>query len=103
MITRIAVISELCDRVAVMYAGRIVEELPAGALRPARHPYTRALIGSTPDMDTDRALPLVTIPGRQPPSTSPAWKASPECRCSLPRSSTAGSTTTPSARSPAAT
>ncbi|MER5564032.1 dipeptide/oligopeptide/nickel ABC transporter permease/ATP-binding protein [Streptomyces sp. NPDC002506] len=62
----IAVVSELCDRIAVMYAGRIVEELPAGALRTARHPYTRALIGSLPDMDADRSRPLATIPGRQP-------------------------------------
>ncbi|MEU9099918.1 dipeptide/oligopeptide/nickel ABC transporter permease/ATP-binding protein [Streptomyces sp. NPDC048361] len=62
----IAVVSDVCDRVAVMYAGRVVEELPADALRRARHPYTRALIGSLPDMDTDRALPLATIPGRQP-------------------------------------
>ncbi|MEU6476716.1 dipeptide/oligopeptide/nickel ABC transporter permease/ATP-binding protein [Streptomyces sp. NPDC047017] len=62
----IAVVSELCDRIAVMYAGRVVEELPADALRAARHPYTRALIGSLPDMDTDRSRPLTTIPGRQP-------------------------------------
>ncbi|MFE9568950.1 membrane dipeptidase [Streptomyces sp. NPDC006692] len=40
---------------------------------------------------------------KTPSSTSPAWKAPPECRCSLTRSSTAGSTTTPSARSSAAT
>ncbi|MFJ8085272.1 dipeptide/oligopeptide/nickel ABC transporter permease/ATP-binding protein [Streptomyces sp. NPDC096205] len=62
----IAVVSELCDRIAVMYAGRIVEELAADALHTARHPYTRALIGSLPDMDTDRSRPLTTIPGRQP-------------------------------------
>ncbi|MFJ9344627.1 dipeptide/oligopeptide/nickel ABC transporter permease/ATP-binding protein [Streptomyces sp. NPDC101733] len=62
----IAVVSELCDRVLVMYAGRVVEELPAHALHHARHPYTRALIGSLPDMDTDRNRPLTTIPGRQP-------------------------------------
>ncbi|MFI1936871.1 dipeptide/oligopeptide/nickel ABC transporter permease/ATP-binding protein [Streptomyces purpureus] len=62
----IAVVSELCDRIAVMYAGRIVEELPADALHYARHPYTRALVGSLPDMDTDRSGPLTTIPGRQP-------------------------------------
>ncbi|MET8499780.1 dipeptide/oligopeptide/nickel ABC transporter permease/ATP-binding protein [Streptomyces microflavus] len=62
----IAVVSELCDRIAVMYAGRIVEELPADALHLARHPYTRALVGSLPDMDTDRSGPLTTIPGRQP-------------------------------------
>ncbi|MFG2718469.1 dipeptide/oligopeptide/nickel ABC transporter permease/ATP-binding protein [Streptomyces sp. NPDC048416] len=62
----IAVVSDLCDRIAVMYAGRIVEELPTTSLRDARHPYTRALIGSLPDMDTDRSQPLSTIPGRQP-------------------------------------
>ncbi|MYU06005.1 ATP-binding cassette domain-containing protein [Streptomyces sp. SID8366] len=62
----IAVVSELCDRIAVMYAGRIVEELPADALHTAQHPYTQALIGSLPDMDTDRSRPLATIPGRQP-------------------------------------
>ncbi|MGW8328941.1 dipeptide/oligopeptide/nickel ABC transporter permease/ATP-binding protein [Streptomyces sp. NPDC055897] len=62
----IAVVSELCGRIAVMYAGRIVEELAADTLHDARHPYTRALIGSLPDMDTDRSRPLTTIPGRQP-------------------------------------
>ncbi|MEU6058953.1 dipeptide/oligopeptide/nickel ABC transporter permease/ATP-binding protein [Streptomyces sp. NPDC047097] len=62
----IAVVGEVCDRIAVMYAGRVVEELPAGALHQARHPYTRALVGSLPDMDTDRSRPLTTIPGRQP-------------------------------------
>ncbi|WP_252394923.1 dipeptide/oligopeptide/nickel ABC transporter permease/ATP-binding protein [Streptantibioticus parmotrematis] len=63
----IAVVGELCDRVAVMYAGRVVEELPAADLAAdARHPYTRALIGSLPDMATDRSAPLTTIPGRQP-------------------------------------
>ncbi|GAA4508573.1 MULTISPECIES: dipeptide/oligopeptide/nickel ABC transporter permease/ATP-binding protein [Nonomuraea] len=63
----IAVVGELCDRVVVMYAGRVVEELPVDRLADgAAHPYTRALISSLPDMDTDRALPLASIPGRQP-------------------------------------
>ncbi|MFC8127440.1 dipeptide/oligopeptide/nickel ABC transporter permease/ATP-binding protein [Streptomyces sp. NPDC057302] len=63
----IAVVSELCDRVVVMYAGRIVEELSVHKLADqAAHPYTRALVGSLPDMDTDRTQPLDTIPGRQP-------------------------------------
>ncbi|MEV4223067.1 dipeptide/oligopeptide/nickel ABC transporter permease/ATP-binding protein [Nonomuraea sp. NPDC049725] len=62
----IAVVGELCDRVVVMYAGRVVEELPADRLTDGAHPYTRALIASLPDMDTDRSLPLASIPGRQP-------------------------------------
>jgi peptide/nickel transport system permease protein len=60
----LAVVSELCHRVVVMYAGRVVEELID--LRAAAHPYTQALIGSLPDMSTDRTKPLVTIPGRRP-------------------------------------
>ncbi|WP_066941866.1 dipeptide/oligopeptide/nickel ABC transporter permease/ATP-binding protein [Microtetraspora fusca] len=63
----IAVVSQLCDRVVVMYAGRVVEELTVAELRRARHPYTRALIAATPDLTTDRDKPLATIPG-QPPS-----------------------------------
>jgi oligopeptide/dipeptide ABC transporter ATP-binding protein len=63
----IAVVGELCDRVVVMYAGRVVEELPVSRLvADAAHPYTRALIASLPDMDTDRDRPLASIPGRQP-------------------------------------
>jgi peptide/nickel transport system permease protein len=61
----ITVIAQVCDRVLVMYAGRIVEDLPAAELRThARHPYTKALIAAVPDMTTDRDLPLAVIPGR---------------------------------------
>ncbi|MDX6743580.1 dipeptide/oligopeptide/nickel ABC transporter permease/ATP-binding protein [Actinocorallia sp. A-T 12471] len=62
----IAVVSSRCDRVLVMYAGRVVEEVPADRLRKARHPYTRALVASIPDLGTDRSLPLASIPGAQP-------------------------------------
>src|SRR5690606_21709795 len=63
----IAVVGELCDRVVVMYAGRVVEELPVDRLgKGAAHPYTKALIASLPDMDTDRSQPLASVPGRQP-------------------------------------
>ncbi|MFC9251876.1 dipeptide/oligopeptide/nickel ABC transporter permease/ATP-binding protein [Amycolatopsis thailandensis] len=61
----VAVVGEVCDRVLVMYAGRIVEDLPATDLTTvAKHPYTRALIEAVPDMDTDLDKPLATIPGR---------------------------------------
>ncbi|RIQ12048.1 dipeptide/oligopeptide/nickel ABC transporter permease/ATP-binding protein [Jiangella rhizosphaerae] len=62
----IAVVGQLCERVVVMYAGRVVEELPVGRLGAAAHPYTRALLASVPDLATDRDRPLATIPGRPP-------------------------------------
>lgn len=61
----VSVIAEVCDRVLVMYAGRIVEDLPAGDLADgARHPYTRALVAAVPDMRSDIHAPLATIPGQ---------------------------------------
>jgi peptide/nickel transport system permease protein len=61
----VAVVREVCDRVLVMYAGRVVEDLPAADLATAaRHPYTRALVAAVPDMTTDLEQPLATIPGR---------------------------------------
>ncbi len=43
-------VSHFCDRVAVMYAGRVVEELGAGELVRARHPYTRGLLECLPTL-----------------------------------------------------
>lgn len=62
----IAVVSQVCQRVLVMYAGRVVEDLPAAQLADARHPYTRALVASVPDLTTDLARPLATVAGRPP-------------------------------------
>ena len=60
----VAVVREVCDRVLVMYAGRIVEDLPVDELASARHPYTRALLATVPDMSVDLDRPLPVIPGR---------------------------------------
>ncbi len=61
----VAVVRQVCDRVLVMYAGRIVEDLPAGELSTgARHPYTQALVAAVPDMEVDLDSPLPVIPGR---------------------------------------
>jgi oligopeptide/dipeptide ABC transporter ATP-binding protein len=61
----VTVVAQVCDRVLVMYAGRIVEDLPAAELAGgARHPYTRALVAAVPDMRTDLDRPLAVIPGR---------------------------------------
>jgi oligopeptide/dipeptide ABC transporter ATP-binding protein len=66
----VAVVRQVCDRVLVMYAGRIVEDLPAAELgTAARHPYTRALVSAVPDLRTDLDRPLAAIPGRAPEPT----------------------------------
>ncbi len=63
----LGVISELCDRVIVMYAGRVVEEAPtAELLRNPKHPYTEALLESTPRLDTPHGGVLRPIPGLPP-------------------------------------
>ena len=60
------VIAETCDRVAVMYAGRIVEIGPVDAVINApQHPYTVGLMGSIPSMDQDRPR-LLQIDGSMP-------------------------------------
>jgi oligopeptide/dipeptide ABC transporter ATP-binding protein len=61
----VTVVGEVCDRVLVMYAGQVVEDLPAGALSGgAWHPYTQALVAAVPGMDADLDLPLPVVPGR---------------------------------------
>jgi peptide/nickel transport system ATP-binding protein len=64
----LAVVNEVCDTLAVMYAGRIVEMGPAQLLieRP-QHPYTQALLESMPSASTRRQDRLKAIPG-EPPS-----------------------------------
>ncbi|MGW4527300.1 dipeptide/oligopeptide/nickel ABC transporter permease/ATP-binding protein [Amycolatopsis sp. NPDC004378] len=77
----IAVVSQTCERMLVMYAGRVVEDLPTGT--PAQHPYTRALLATTVDLETDRDEPLAVIPGRPPePGQVPAGCAF-AARCPL--------------------
>ena len=75
------VVARLCDRVAVMYAGRIVEIGPVRRIfeRPS-HPYTKALIASVPKMTGARGR-LTTIEG-QPPSLMglpPGCRFAPRC------------------------
>ena len=61
----LAVVAELADHVAVMYAGRIVERGPRDAIfSDARHPYTRRLLRAVPDLEGKRAV--LGIPGRAP-------------------------------------
>ena len=62
------VVSSFCDRVLIMYGGKIVEECEARNLSNAKHPYTRALIASAPSLDHPRAE-LATV------TRDPAWLA----------------------------
>jgi peptide/nickel transport system ATP-binding protein len=64
----LAVVSQVADRVAVMYAGSLVE---VGArqdiFQSPAHPYTHGLLGAVPTLETDRTRPLETIEGTVPP------------------------------------
>jgi peptide/nickel transport system ATP-binding protein len=53
-------VSSFCDRVLVMYAGKVVEQLKASELSQAQHPYTRGLLNCMPRIDADRhPLPVL--------------------------------------------
>ena len=78
----LAVVSQVADRVAVMYAGCLAE---LGSKRdifqsPA-HPYTRGLLHAVPDLKTDRNRPLETIDGTVPPlhAMPPGCAFEPRC------------------------
>jgi peptide/nickel transport system ATP-binding protein/oligopeptide transport system ATP-binding protein len=88
----LGIVAEYADRVAVMYAGKIVEEAPVGALfeKPA-HPYTRGLMNSVPRGEP--GTQLQPIPGTVPnPSRLPEGCAFhprcgdvlPICKCEIP-------------------
>lgn len=77
----LAVIANTCDRILVMYAGRIVEDMPVTAPLNPRHPYTSALLRSVPDLQTDPEQRMEVIDGRPPePGQVPAGCAfAPRC------------------------
>ena len=73
----LAVVEGFTDRIAVMYAGQIVETGPtAEVLANAQHQYTRALIRSIPDLGLDPHSRLATVPGNPPSLLEPP----PGCR-----------------------
>ena len=82
----LGIVAKMCDKVAVMYAGRIVElQSVRGLFYHPRHPYTRALLDSIPKLGTKE--PLYAIPG-QPPDLSalpPGCAFHPRCPQAMDR------------------
>jgi peptide/nickel transport system ATP-binding protein len=63
----LGVVAEMADQIAVMYAGRVVEQGTADTIFAApEHPYTWGLLSSIPRLDTPRGEELVPIGGRPP-------------------------------------
>jgi oligopeptide/dipeptide ABC transporter ATP-binding protein len=90
----LAAVRLLCDRVVVMYLGRIVEEGPVAAVfaQPA-HPYTRALLSASPSLDRRRRRARIILQGELPSPTNPPSgcvfrtrcpHALPACAASIP-------------------
>ena len=83
----LAVVSQVADRVAVMYGGCLVELGGKGDIFKApAHPYTRGLLHAVPDLKTDRTRPLETIEGMVPAlhAMPPGCAFEPRCEFRVP-------------------
>ena len=88
----LAVVSQVSHRIAVMYAGSLVEMGTANQVfRQPVHPYTRGLLRSVPTLRSDRSQPLRTIEGTVPAITAlpPGCTFEPRCEWRLPSCSQA--------------
>jgi oligopeptide/dipeptide ABC transporter ATP-binding protein len=88
----LAVVSQVSHRIAVMYAGSLVEIGAADQVfRQPAHPYTRGLLRSVPTLRSDRSQPLRTIEGTVPAITAlpPGCTFEPRCEWRLPSCSQA--------------
>ncbi|MFZ0685179.1 MAG: ABC transporter ATP-binding protein [Terriglobales bacterium] len=80
----LAVVSHVADRVAVLYAGNLVElGAKADIFRAAAHPYTQGLLRAIPTLATDRTHPLATIEGSVPSIGQVSLGCPFEPRCSF--------------------
>jgi oligopeptide/dipeptide ABC transporter ATP-binding protein len=83
----LAVVSQVASRVAVLYAGSVVElGTRQEIFKAPAHPYTRGLLHAVPDLKTERGLPLGTIEGTVPPlhAMPPGCAFEPRCGFRLP-------------------
>ncbi len=83
----LAVVSQVSDRVAVMYAGSLVEMgAKTDIFQSPAHPYTRGLLHAVPDLKTDRSRPLQTIEGTVPGlhALPPGCAFEPRCEYRIP-------------------
>ena len=81
----LSVIAETCDRVLVMYAGKVAEEGPVGIVfGTPRHPYTSKLLGAFPNIRADRRT-LEVIPGQPPDLRDPPKACRFAARCPMAR------------------
>jgi oligopeptide/dipeptide ABC transporter ATP-binding protein len=79
----LGVVAGIADRVAVLYAGRIVEQAATDVLFASpRHPYTRDLLAASPSLEAPLARPRPTIPGRPPDRRRPIPGCAYAPRCS---------------------
>jgi oligopeptide/dipeptide ABC transporter ATP-binding protein len=79
----LTMVAGICDRIVVMYAGRVVEEgATADVLSTPKHPYTEALARSMPTLDTAPGEMLPALPGTPPPMTELGPGCSFAKRCS---------------------
>jgi oligopeptide/dipeptide ABC transporter ATP-binding protein len=82
----LALVAQTCDRVLVMYAGRIVEDVSKEELvNDPKHPYTQMLMTALPVLGSGEVESLTEIPGEVPEVTSPPPGCSFHPRCPLAR------------------
>jgi peptide/nickel transport system ATP-binding protein len=82
----LAVVRQVCQRIAVMYLGRLAEVGPAGSIVAApRHPYSQALVSAVPLPDPDRPSARIVLAGDPPVPAGPAAGCAFVARCFHPR------------------